>query len=253
VNDHLQQCCIVLVRPQFPGNIGSVARAMANFQAGELRLVAPHADAAAQEARQLATRGEPILQQARSFPDLRSAVEDCVWTAATSARLGGLFRRQNVVTARQAAGIGHANARAGRIALVFGPEDHGLTTEEVSRCHHLITIPAAPSYNVLNLAQSVVICLYELFIAGLESQESLPTGRKSAAATASELDRTFDHLEEGLRAVHYVWGEKGPSVMHALRHLLSRAQPSVDEARLLHGLARQLLWYAQHHPARPGP
>ncbi len=67
-----------------------------------------------------------------------------------------------------------------------------------------------------------------------------------------ELDRMFAHLEEALRAVHYVWGEKGDSVMHAIRHLLGRSQPTEIEVILLHGLARQLLWHVEHHePKKP--
>src|SRR5205823_715640 len=95
-NSLSSSCCIVLVRPKFAGNIGSVARAMRNFGVSDLRLVAPEANPLAQEARQFSTQGEAILEQAKQFPDLGSAVADCVWVAGTSARLGGLFRRQNV-------------------------------------------------------------------------------------------------------------------------------------------------------------
>jgi tRNA/rRNA methyltransferase len=233
-----------LVHPKIAGNIGSVARAMKNFGLNDLRLVNSVADPLAQEARQLSTQGESILHDAKTFPSLQEAVADCVWVAATSARLGGLFRRQNVLTVREGMQLGVERSQSGTIALVFGPEDHGLTTEQVSLCHHLLTIPASEEYGVLNLAQAVVICLYEWHLA---TGHDTPLETRDPVAAASELQYMFDHLEESLRAVHYIWGEKGSSVMHAIRHLLSRAQPTDVEVKLLHGLARQLLWYVEHH------
>jgi len=246
----LDRCCIVLVHPKIAGNIGAVARAMKNFGITDLRLVDPVADPLAQEARQLSTQGENILGQAKRFASLTEAVADCVWVAGTSARLGGLFRRQNVMTIQEGMQLGVQRAQAGTIALVFGPEDHGLTTEEVSLCHHLLTIPTAEEYGVLNLAQAVVVCLYEWHLA---TADRFLSEERDAVAAAAELQRMFEHLEEALRAVHYVWGEKGPSVMHAIRHLLSRAQPTDVEVKLLHGLARQLLWYVERHPMDAKP
>ncbi|MFT3881526.1 MAG: hypothetical protein QM703_17900 [Gemmatales bacterium] len=124
-----------------------------------------------------------------------------------------------------------------------------MTNDEVSLCHQLIHISAHPDYPVLNLAQAVAISLYEWYqVAGAIA----PSGQASPPASAGELDRMFEHLEEALRAIHFVWGEKGPSVFHALRHLISRAQPTEVENKLLHGLARQMLWYVNKHPARDG-
>jgi tRNA/rRNA methyltransferase len=251
VSDPLRQrCCVVLVRPKIAGNLGAVARAMRNFGLDDLRLVAPEADPLSLEARALATHGEPLLETTQRFPDLVSAVAGCVWVAGTSARLGGLFRRQNVLPIRDGLQLGALHARAGKIAIVFGPEDHGLTTEEVSQCHYLLTIPTHGDYGVLNLAQAVVVCLYEWYLASVDAS---PLPEALAVAPADELHRMFEHLEEALRAVHYVWGEKGPSVMHALRHLISRARPTELEAKLLHGLARQLLWHVEHHERRQEP
>jgi tRNA/rRNA methyltransferase len=250
-------CCIVLVHPQIAGNIGAVARAMKNFGITDLRLVEPIADPLAQEARQFSTQGENILEEAQRFASLKEAVADCVWVAGTSARLGGLFRRQNVMTVYEGMQLGVQRGQAGTIALVFGPENHGLTTEEVSLCHHLLTIPTAEDYGVLNLAQAVVICLYEWHLACWRAHARVSMaqnlGNCDPIASAGEQQRMFEHLEEALRAVHYVWGEKGPSVMHAIRHLLSRSQPTDVEVKLLHGLARQLLWYAEKHPKDSPP
>src|SRR4030081_6916 len=92
----LLNCRVVLVRPQFAGNLGAVARVMRNMGLGELVLVAPQADPSDRQARQLSTHGESILDAARIVPDLDSALADCVLVAGTSARTGGLFRKQTV-------------------------------------------------------------------------------------------------------------------------------------------------------------
>lgn len=235
----------MLVRTKFAGNLGSVARAMANFGATDLRLVTPEASIDAGEARALATHGEHLLDQAKHFDSLREAVADCVWVCATTARSGGLYRKQNTLDLKEAVEHGKSQIKHGPVALVFGPEDHGLTNDEVSLCHHLLHIHASPKYNVLNLAQATVICLYEWYQA---TEIKSPTP-KEQPVSMGELSRSLDHLEEALRAVHFIWGDKGDSVAHAIRHLLARSGPNEQENKLLHGLARQLHWYVDHHPS----
>src|SRR5581483_7741991 len=98
----------------------------------------------------------------RIVGDLEEAVGDCLLVAATSARVGGLFRKQalgypEIVLPRLVEALA-----GGPAALVFGPEPSGLTNAEVSRCHYLIHIPTDSAYPALNLAQAVAICLYEL-------------------------------------------------------------------------------------------
>src|SRR5207248_5097210 len=100
--------------------------------------------------------------RARSCRDLGEALADCVVVAATSARKGGLFRRQSVGLPEEIAPLLVEAMATGPVALVFGPERTGLHDDEVSRCHHLIHIPANRSCPALNLAQAVAICLYEV-------------------------------------------------------------------------------------------
>src|ERR1700681_3065472 len=96
MTNDIGKCRVVLVRPQIAGNLGATARVMANMGLTDLVLVAPGADPADREARRLSTHGEDILDRARVADDLGAAVADCVLVAGTSARVGGLFRRQSV-------------------------------------------------------------------------------------------------------------------------------------------------------------
>src|SRR5579871_690216 len=158
----LERCRVVLVRPKFAGNVGAAARVMRNFGLAELVLLAPEADPADRHARQLSTHGEPILDRARVTGSWEEAVGDCVLVAGTSARTGGPFRRQSVGPPEDIMPLLVEALDAGPTALVFGPESSGLSNAEVARCHHLIHIPADPTYPALNLAQAVAVCVYEL-------------------------------------------------------------------------------------------
>ena len=134
----------------------------------------------------------------------------------------------------------------GPVALVFGPEPSGLTNQEIDRCHYLLHIPANPEYEALNLAQAVGVCLYELHSCLLPKTNASGVGE--SPAEFAEQDRMFEHLRYGLEAIHFLYGEKADALMHAIRHLIGRANPTPTEVKMLHGLARQLEWVAARLP-----
>jgi TrmH family RNA methyltransferase len=237
----IERCRVVLVRPEIAANIGAAARAMRNFGLRELVLVAPVADPLDREARRLSTHGETILASARIVATLDDAIADCVLAAATSARVGGLLRDADrppeAVVERLLAAMVH-----GPVALVFGPEPSGLTSAEVARCHALLHLPTDPTYPALNLAQAVAICLYEFrrgWLRGLPPSE----GAEPPASDA-EREAMYRHLKSALERVHFLYGDKADALMHAVRRLIDRAGPTAMEVKLLHGLARQLEWFA---------
>jgi tRNA/rRNA methyltransferase len=243
----LANCRVVLVRPHFAGNLGATARAMRNFGLRDLVLVDPVADVNAPEARRMSTHGESILDAARAVATLDDALADCRVVLATSANVGGLYRehchgRPDETLPRLASAL-----PGGPCALVFGPEPSGLTNDEIARCHGLIHILVDPEYPALNLAQAVAICLCELRRQWLLIQGAFRPNRE--IADFDEQTRMFNHLSEALKAVHFLFGAKAEPLMHAVRQLITRAQPSPNEVRILHGLARQLLWMAEHGPS----
>jgi tRNA/rRNA methyltransferase len=254
-HDAMHNCRIVLVRPKFAGNVGATARVMRNMGLRELVLVSPEADIADRQARRLSTHGEAILNQARVVADLGAAVADCVLVAGTSARVGGLFRRQSVGTPDVLMPRVVEALAGGPVALVFGPESSGLSNADVTRCHYLLHIPAEPSYPALNLAQAAAICLYELRRAWLQRTEPAPA--PLAPAPFADQQRMFDHLRTALEEIHFLYGASADALMHALRHLIGRAQPTPMEVDVLLGLARQVRWFAGqsrngHDPRPPG-
>jgi tRNA/rRNA methyltransferase len=178
---------------------------------------------------------------------LAAAVAECVFVAGTSARTGGLVRRQSVGTPEEILPQALDMLRLQRpVALVFGPESRGLTNEEVTRCHFLIHIPADPGYPALNLAQAVGIILYELRRAWCRPHDVAVHAREPPARFAAQ-ELMFERLRQALEAIHFLYGDKAPSLMHAVRHLLGRAQPTEMEIEILLGLARQIQWFVQRH------
>ena len=162
-----------------------------------------------------------------------------------SAKVEGLYREQHYGRPDELLPKLAAALTAESAALVFGPEPHGLPNEEVARCHGVIRILTEPEQPALNLSQAVGICLYELHMAKLRLQDAAtrPTHRIAGFA---EQERMFAHLRESLEALHFLFGERADPLMNAVRQLIARAQPSPSEVKILHGLARQILWQVRH-------
>ncbi|HLW70336.1 MAG TPA: RNA methyltransferase, partial [Candidatus Binataceae bacterium] len=156
----------VLFRPQSAGNIGAAARALKNMGFDDLRLVAP-GTMNQREAVAMAVHADDVLAGATTWPDLASALADCSVTVGTTSRRGGY--RSTAQPLRAAALELAALSRSNKIAVIFGREDRGLTNRELKLCNRLITIPTAPEYPSLNLAQAVVVVAYELMMATISS------------------------------------------------------------------------------------
>lgn len=242
---------IVLVRTHYPGNIGSTARVMANFGLSDLVLVDPIADVNSHDARRLATNGVAILDSAKIVGDLRTALADCHFILATGSLIEGVERQTVVGTIKEKLPLLFDVAQA---AIVFGPEPHGLTNAEISLCNGMMYIPTSQDCSSLNLSMAVGICLYELsqIASGFTTTSTKEVLRKKInLATFEETDRLFTHLREAFEAIHYVYGNKADQLMHGFRHIISKAQPTMQEVRLMHGLARQLLFVARKNGILP--
>jgi tRNA/rRNA methyltransferase len=246
----LSNARVVLVRPHYAGNVGAVARAMANFGVSQLTLVAPYCDPRSEEARRLSTHGEHLLDQARIVDSFDEAVADCRVILGTSANVDGVYRTHNYGRPDELMPPLVEALPDGPCALVFGPEPSGLTNADVARCHGLIRILTDSTYPSLNLSHAVAICLYEVRQAWLRSRGAAERATQKVAPFADQ-ERMFESLRDALERVHFLWGPKADSLMHAVRHLIARARPSPNEVRILFGLARQLRWVADHGVSAP--
>jgi len=246
----LSNARVVLVRPHYAGNIGAVARVMCNFGLGQLALITPFGDPRSDEARRLSTHGEHVLESAVVVDTLDEAVADCAVVVATSSNVDGVYRTHNYGRPDEVLPSVVAALSDAPCALVFGPEPSGLTNAEVARCHGLIRILTDSLYPSLNLSHAVAVCLYELRRLWLHAQGTAVAATQKPAPFVDQ-ERMFESLRDALEAVHFLWGNKADSLMHAVRHLIARARPSPNEVRILFGLARQLRWVSEHGVSRP--
>jgi tRNA/rRNA methyltransferase len=237
----IADCRVILVRPHYPGNIGATARVMGNMGLCDLVLVEPVADPLDPASKQMSTRSETILHRARIVTSLAEAIADRHLAVATAASSAGLYRQEAGPPDQVLGDVAEALAAGKKTALVFGPEPTGLTNDEIAQCQGLVAIPTADTHPSLNLAQAVAICLYELR-RNFEPCQSTPSAAPPAP-TLDEMERLFAHLKEALEGIHFLYGDKAEPLMHALRQMLGRANLSVGETKILHGLARQILWH----------
>jgi len=226
---------IVLCGPQVPGNVGAVARAMANFGLSDLRLVNP-CDHLADEARMFAAGAVQLLEAARIFPDLAAAISDLQITIATTRREGRLRGRLLDITQLPALlGSLPADAKAG---LVFGRERSGLTSEEVALCSHTARVATSDSTGSLNLAQAVVLFLYEL----ARQPERTASETEGELPTQQELGNMFAQMATVLERIAFLNPSCREAGLNKLRRLIARAHPDWNEVALLRGLWSQLSW-----------
>jgi tRNA/rRNA methyltransferase len=228
---------IVLVRPRGSGNIGSIARVMKNFGARELAIVGS-ARTRSFWARAMAVHGRDVLSDAKCYATIREATADCRLIVGTTAR-AGLYRNHSG-TPREVAPDIAAAARCGKVALIFGPEDHGLSNKDLEPCQLLITIPTHSDYQSLNVAQATAICLYEIFLASMIKTEPTVIQR----AEAEKIERLFDIMRDSLLKIGFLDSENPEHMLLAFRRFLGRAGLEDKDVRILTGMFRQIEWYA---------
>jgi tRNA/rRNA methyltransferase len=229
---------VILVRPRGSGNIGSAARAMKNLGAGELAIVGK-ARTQSFWARAMAVHGRDTLAGAKSYASIREAIADCTMVVGTTCR-SGLYRSHSQTPREVAPAIADA-ALKGKVALLFGPEDHGLSNKDLEHCQLLVTIPTHPDYPSLNVAQAVVICLYEIYLASLTASKYDGVHR----AKAEPIERLFDIMRSSLLKIGFLDSENPAHMLLAFRRIFGRAGLEDKDVRILTGMFRQIEWYAK--------
>ena len=237
----LDTLTVVLFRPKFSENVGAAARACANMGVSRLVLVDPW-DFDLDRARPMATsKGGLLLDKLEIAATLNEAVAGAEAVYGTTARLGGW--RTGVITPEQAAPeIYDILAGGGEVAVVFGPEDAGLSNQETQLCGRLVNIPTAGEATSLNLAQAVLLLCYEIFKAsqGIVDKKSGPT--PSRAATHAERESLFEALREMLLAIDFLKPDNPDYWMLPVRRFIDRVGLKRQEFNLLMGVCRQVKW-----------
>ncbi len=217
---------------------------MSNFGISDLRLVGDYLQPL--ESARSAVDAAPVLETARAFATVQEAVADCTLVYGTTA-LCERDLRHPVDLLRDAATRVHA--AHSRVALLFGSEKTGLSNDELSYCHRLLTIPMARGGVSMNLGQSVAVCLYELHRKA-PPQRVLP--EKAAPANGEELDRIEALLRQMLTAAEYDRRFPGNMGANETRELVRRLALTSGDSTIWLGMLRQVLWKLQARQSHSG-
>jgi tRNA/rRNA methyltransferase len=227
---------IVLVEPQLGENIGTAARAMANFGLTRLRLVKPRDAWPNVHAKRAASGADMVLDTAELFDSVEAAIADCSFVLATTARAHDQAKPVIGPTAA-AAEMAQRRATGETVAVLFGRERWGLENDEVGLADCIVTFPVNPAFASLNLAQAVLIVAYEWFKHA--SGEALPfhMPERSPAAGKEQLFAFFESLERELEKVEFFRPpEKRATMTINLRNIVTRMAPSQQDIQTLHGV-----------------
>lgn len=234
----LEHITIVLHKPHFPENIGAAARAAMNMGIQRLRVVAPE-NWDLGRALKLSTHvAADLIKDLDTYDNLSEALRPFNYIVGTTARIG---RKRPVTSTPRATATRLAEiAPENRIALLFGPEDRGLSNDDLKFCHEVVLVPTA-DFHSLNVAQSVLVLAYECFLA-FNGKTPKPEPKRKPLASAADLERMYDRLERTLTRIDFIDPKNPEYWMQKLRRSLSRFPLTRQDADLILGLCRQIEW-----------
>jgi tRNA/rRNA methyltransferase len=225
-------CRIVLVRPRDPNNIGAAARAMKNFGFANLAVVAIHPPTWGEITS--AVNATDVLTNANVYASLEEAVADCNLVIGTTDRTR-VEDKQTIYTpfdlSRDLAETDY------NLALVFGSEKHGLTNEDLSHCHRVMSIPTLPDCPSMNLGQAVAVCCYELIRDGAQAG-IVP--RPAETATARAVEEAFELSLGVLRLIDFVLPGNEPELKRRIRSSFFRFNLTKYDIEMLCGILNRI-------------
>ena len=233
---------IVLYKPKYAGNIGSVARAAKNMGISNI-VVVGKVDFDREEMQQRSTHlAADVLDQIQYSASIEEALGSFNYIVGTTARLGkarGPFIAPRAV-AQDVADISQKN----KVALLFGPEDTGLANDELRLCHAVVTIPTSREFTSLNLSHAVMILCYEIFTTSSEATAGTETTPQ--LALSSELEGMYGQIKTLLADIEFLNPENPDYWMMHLRRFFNRAGLLSREVKIIRGICRQLDWSQRH-------
>jgi len=235
---------VVLMEPKLPENIGAVARAMNNMDMRRLIVVNPYKLDQDRMAKMATSHSIDILESMEVCDDLRDALAGFGYIAGTTARVGAM--RPALTTPRSLASDLITISQNNYAAILFGPEDKGLSNEHLQFCHTIINIPTS-EFSSLNLAQAVMIVCYEIY----QAAENIAEAKTPRLANSFELEGMYDHLGDVLMKIGFLNPQNPERWMWNVRRFLSRLPLQASEVRVIRGICRQMDWYVENAVKKP--
>lgn len=225
---------VILLEPQKAGNVGAIARAMKNFGLKELLLISPKCDPKSKEAFDRASHAEDILKKAKIIP--YAQLKEFDYVIGTTAVLGTDYNIPRLPLDPEQLGKRLAGMK-GKIALVFGREDHGLSNKEINDCDFIVTIPASRTYTTLNVAHAAAIVFYEIF----KHSEGKKSNSHIVFGSAKEKEVTLDYVHQILDKIEFSTPEQKATQKIVWKRLLGKAMLTRREAFAVIGFFRKVL------------
>lgn len=236
---NLENVTVVLHKPHFSENIGSAARAAKNMGIRNLVVVKPFKCDLTRILRMATQAAQDVVEDMQVFDDLEEALAPYQYIVGATARTGS--HRQSVRSPKRLAEDLISISQENRVALLFGPEDRGLSNQELKSCHTLVTIPTA-DFSSLNLAQAVMVLAYELFMAGsVEPKRFVPR-----LASSHELEGMYEQLSRVLARINFINPENPDYWMGSVRRFLNRIGLQARDVKIIRGICRQMEWCCDH-------
>ena len=187
------------------------------------------------EATARASGADDLLAKAQVRRRLDDLLDDCRLVVGASARTRSI--PCPVLSPRDCALLVRQESEQGRVAVLFGCEQSGLSNAEIDRCHYLVRIPASPVYASLNLAAAVQVIAYELYVAHVTKESTeIACSTEHVPVSAGELERFYEHLEATLVQLEFLDPANPRHLMRRLRRLYNRARPDANEINILRGI-----------------
>ena len=228
----LSNIYFILVRPQMGENIGSVARAIKNFNIKYLRIVNPRCNWPNQKALATSVGARDVLKSAKIYDSVEKSIGDLDIIFASSSRIRKVNKKTISVLNFK------TKIKKGRkVGILFGPEASGLSNDEISCADYLVKIPSNKNFSSLNLSHSAIIFCYELFKNYIGKKVDYKTSYKSSIAKKSEVNKFLNFIVQGLDKKGFLQpNHKRQSMIRNINNIFHRLNLSEQEIRILLGI-----------------
>ena len=231
---------VILVEPNGPLNVGSVARLCSNFEVDELRIVSPKCDIFSLEAKKMALKGQKFLDHCMIFDNLEKAILDCDLVLASCGRID-ISKDSFFESSEDIFDWTLSFKKINNLAIVFGREDSGLTNDELLLANKTFNIPTSMNNPSLNLSHAVSISLYEL---KKSSKRNFDQELKVFnLASSKQIYDLFLEIEELLLKVGYLLKHTSRAKIVKFKSYILRANTSMHEINVLRGIVHQIKWF----------
>jgi len=234
---------VILVEPNGPLNVGSVARLCSNFEVDELRIVSPKCDIFSLEAKKMALKGQKYLKHCKVFDDLQKAIFDCDLVLASCGRID-VSKDSFFESSEDIFNWILSFKKINNLAIIFGREDRGLTNSELLLANKTFNIPTSQNNPSLNLSHAVSIVLYEL------NRSSKRKFNKELEefnlASSKQIHDSFVEIEEMLLEVGYLLKHTSKAKIAKFKTFILRANTSMHEINVLRGIVHQISWFLKN-------